>query len=85
MKFTGTDKIVQVLDKCDFVIASYLLGSADRGELRFDSDVDLALLLKDGMNPVYGQLRELSLQLSEAAGRMVDISVLSSRNLIYVH
>jgi len=78
-----TRKISEILQKSDFVMACYLLGSAAREELRFDSDIDLALLFQGGVTPDHGQIRALSLQLSEALGRMVDIGVLSSRNLVY--
>jgi len=80
-----TCKIVAILQSSEFVMACYLLGSAAREELRFDSDIDLALLFQKGVTPDHLQIRALSLQLSEALGRMVDIGVLSSRNLVYAH
>jgi predicted nucleotidyltransferase len=65
------------------VAAAYLLGSAAEGQLRPDSDVDVAVLPSstDGL-PLAARM-SLAAELSRIAGREVDLGVLTTRNLVY--
>ena len=56
--------------------AVYLFGSGARGELRPDSDLDLAALLAPGVDLSSEQRLELAADLASLAGRAVDLSVL---------
>lgn len=66
------------------ILSAYLLGSAVSGRMRPDSDLDIAVL-PVATAGLLGQvdIAELSTNLSLAAGRTVDVGILSSRNLIY--
>ena len=66
------------------IIAVYALGSVVRGELRRESDIDLALLLAPGATLSSAELVALSVQLAEILGRPVDLGLLSTRNLVYL-
>lgn len=65
------------------IAAAYLLGSAVAGQMRDDSDIDIALL------PIAGKTVSLQERLAMAAalelqlGRTVDIGVITSANLVY--
>ena len=63
--------------------SAYLLGSAARGTMRSDSDVDIAILPRAGIR--IGDLSRLSLaaDLSFASGLDIDIGILSAANLVY--
>jgi len=75
--------IKQQIDRDPRILSAYVLGSAVSGRLRPDSDLDIAVLPVAGkqLSPV--DLGELSASLSPAAGRNVDLGLLSSQNLIY--
>lgn len=66
------------------IVAVYALGSIVRGELRRESDIDLALLLAPGSALSSAELVSLSVQLTETLGRPVDLGLLSTRNLVYL-
>ena len=69
---------------CDLrILSAYVLGSAVSGRMRPDSDLDIAILPVAGKAMSQTDLMELSAALSLAAGRNVDLGVLSSQNLIY--
>jgi predicted nucleotidyltransferase len=76
-------RLVARLEKEEHLAAAYLLGSAVRGALRPDSDLDIALL------PVHGRViagedrLSLAADLEDLAGRPVDVGVLSTANLVY--
>jgi predicted nucleotidyltransferase len=65
------------------VVAAYLHGSAVKGCLRPDSDVDIALLLRPHTDPSPAFRLELAAQLGEIFNRDVDLGLLSTRNLVY--
>jgi predicted nucleotidyltransferase len=64
------------------VLATWLLGSASRGELRPGSDVDIAVMA-DGPDLGPSELCALAARLSLAAGREADVGSLTGRNLVY--
>ena len=76
--------IEQEIDSDRRILSAYLLGSAVSGRMRPDSDLDIAVLpvATAGLLSQV-DVAELSATLSLAAGRAVDVGVLSSRNLIY--
>jgi predicted nucleotidyltransferase len=65
------------------VLAWYLLGSAVRGELRADSDLDLAALPFQGITLDHWQLLEWAAEAGALFGRVVDVGILDSNNLVY--
>ncbi len=77
------EKICTVLKKDPRYAAAYLFGSAANGELRPDSDIDIAVLPSPGVFLIQMDLLKLSSLLEENCGREVDIGILSSKNLIY--
>ena len=76
--------IEQEIDHDRRILSAYVLGSAVSGRMRPDSDLDIAVLpvATAGLLSQV-DIAELSAALSLAAGRTVDLGVLSSRNLIY--
>ena len=80
---------VQIQKLCDRlssegrILAGYLLGSVVRGHFRDDSDMDLAVLLGPGRRMDLMARLELAADLSQVAGRTVDVGLLSTQNLIY--
>jgi len=77
------EKIVNELRGDSRFCAVYLLGSAARGQVRPDSDIDIALL------PVQGEKIDdimrlaLAADISFTSGLKLDIGILSSANLVY--
>ncbi len=87
MKLTREDqrKLITFLKKDNRIAAAYLLGSAASNTMRPDSDVDIALLLKRGLQLNSQDLLELVGILTWELGRAVDVGFLSSSNLVYAH
>ena len=75
--------IKQQIDRDPRILSAYVLGSAVSGRMRPDSDLDIAILPVAGKTLSQMDLMDLSASLSLAAGRNVDLGVLSSQNLIY--
>ena len=75
--------IEQEIDRDPRILSAYVLGSAVSGRMRPDSDLDIAVLPVAGGPLSQGDISELSATLSLASGRVVDVGILSSRNLIY--
>lgn len=65
------------------VLAWYLLGSAARGALRPDSDIDLAALPMPQVSLDRTALVAWGGELSLVVGRDIDIGVLDQSNLVY--
>ena len=63
--------------------AAYLLGSAASGQLRSDSDLDIALLPTRGARFQGRRLAELAADLETIAGLPVDLGILHTGNLVY--
>jgi predicted nucleotidyltransferase len=77
------ERIITVLKKDTRIAAAYLFGSAANGDLRSDSDIDIAVLSVPRICLTQMDLLKLSSQLEDHCGREVDIGILSSKNLIY--
>ena len=63
--------------------AAYLMGSAASGQLRSDSDLDIALLPTRGAQFPGRRLAELAADLETVAGLPVDLGILHTGNLVY--
>ena len=78
-----TEQVSCLLAERSDIAAAYLLGSAVTGNLRDDSDIDIALLpLKEQEITLQSRL-ELSAQLEMKFNRTTDIGVITAKNLIY--
>ena len=65
------------------ILAAYVLGSAVKGTLRPDSDLDFGLLLQPGATLSAREINALASTLTLSFERPVDIGLLSAHNLIY--
>jgi uncharacterized protein len=78
-----------ILDGCPGIAAAWLFGSAARGQLRPDSDVDIGLLLQDPKAKavdVYAMLGELTARLEVVvAPRSVDLVLLEHQGPVFAH
>ncbi len=71
------------LERHPSIAAAYLLGSAVQGRLRPESDLDVAVLpTRPHGLPIVERLA-LAAELSQAAGRDVDLGILSTSSLVY--
>ena len=78
-----TAHIGRIMGNYPAVAAVYLLGSAAAGVMRDDSDIDIALLPVDEQ-PISLQSRlEMAALLEAELHRVVDIGVITTKNLIY--
>lgn len=80
---SGTDAIHAFLLARDDVRLAYVFGSGARGELRPGSDLDVAVLF--AREPALEALDRLSFDLSEAAGRTVDLVLLGTAPPLLAH
>ena len=67
------------------ILALYALGSAVNGNMRPDSDIDLAVLVMPGTRLGALERAELAADASIILGRDVDLGELSSSNLVYAY
>lgn len=71
------------------VAAAWLFGSVARGQARRDSDIDIAVLLRDRsltLASSHRLVRTLAARLERAApGRPVDLVLLAAQSPIFVH
>lgn len=65
------------------ILAVYLLGSAVRGNLGPESDIDLALMLEEGAKMSSRERLEIASDLAYKLERSVDLGEISSANLVY--
>lgn len=65
------------------ILAAYLLGSANEGRMRPDSDVDIALMPEPGSGFSDLERLDLGARLGLALGRDVDLGVVGPENLVY--
>jgi predicted nucleotidyltransferase len=61
----------------------YLLGSALKGNMRRDSDIDVAVMLSAGDASSRSALMDMGAVLALKLGHEVDIGIVSSANLVY--
>lgn len=71
------------LEPLEGVLAWYLLGSAARGALRPDSDLDLAALPMPGVTLDFWTLSRWAVQASVLFGREVDTGIAAPPHLVY--
>ena len=74
--------IKQALEKDDRILAAYLLGSAATGQMRPDSDIDIAMMLVPGETLSGLEMMDLAASLTPRDGRSVDLGLLTSQNLV---
>lgn len=77
------DAAIGLLRAVPEICAAYLHGSAVKGGLRPDSDVDIAVLLFPGRSLEPAMRLELASELEAVLGRTVDLGLLSSANVVY--
>ena len=75
--------ILEIVRDDPRVLSVYLHGSAARDEMRRDSDLDLALLLKPKAQLTALERQEMANKLAYRLRREVDLGEISSRNLVF--
>ena len=78
-----TAQISRIMGNYPAVAAVYLLGSAVAGVMRDDSDIDIALLPVDEQSISLQSCLEMAALLEAELHRVVDIGVITTKNLIY--
>jgi uncharacterized protein len=68
-------------DNC--IIAVYLHGSYSKNKVRSDSDIDLAILVKPNKKISSMELLKMSGDLEIELKKVIDIGVVSAKNLVY--
>ena len=76
-------RLQQELAGVERLTAAFLIGSAARNQLRPDSDIDIAILLKSGTSFSPFEKINLAVRLGELCSREVDLGMLESQNLVY--
>ncbi len=77
------NEIVEECRRLEVVRAVYLLGSALKGTMRHDSDIDVALMLAENVASSRSALLDLGARLTLKLGHEVDLGIISSANLVY--
>lgn len=80
---TITKQISCIFGEYSDIAAVYLLGSAVVGELRDDSDIDIALLPMDERGISLQSRLGMAALLEGRLNRTVDVGVITANNLIY--
>jgi predicted nucleotidyltransferase len=75
--------IIAILQKNGKVGAAYILGSAASGEMRTDSDVDIAILPAEGQKISSLELADITAELSFESRYTIDTGLITSANLVY--
>jgi len=75
--------MVSVLSADNRIEGAVLHGSAANGLMRPESDVDIAILPAQGAHMNGMELAELGATLTAKAGRIVDVGIISAKNLVY--
>jgi len=79
------EKISKVLKRHKNIIFAYIFGSFARKEARADSDIDIAIFLKNpdiiDKNPMFEI--ELALEIEKVLNRPVDVRILNNKPLIF--
>lgn len=76
-------ELIDYLSHDKHILAIYLLGSILRDDFRDRSDIDIALLMKPGKNLAAQDRLLYMTELQTKCNRVVDLGVISSKNLIY--
>ncbi len=76
-------KLTEMLQQMSSICAVFIHGSAVKGGLRSDSDLDLAILPLSGERIATDERMALGGELALLVGREVDIGILSTNNLVY--
>ena len=79
------ERIVERLSKVDGLVAAYLFGSRARGSGSADSDVDVALWLREAPATFEAFPLELAGELEQALGLAVDVVVLNRAPTDLIH
>lgn len=80
------EKISQHLKSNEEIVFAYLYGSIARGEERQESDIDIAIYVKDPsliQDPHFET--KLALELEKLTKRSVDVRVINSGSLLFIH
>jgi predicted nucleotidyltransferase len=77
------DPILPIFESDSRVLGLYVLGSANSGGMRADSDVDLALMLEPGARMDALERATLAADAAYVLHREVDLGEVSSANLVY--
>lgn len=75
------NKCKDILIKNDKIIFAYIFGSYAKGNDRKDSDIDIAIYLKDNID-TYEYL-DMKMKLSEGVKREVDLVILNDANPLF--
>lgn len=75
--------VAELLSADERILAAYLLGSFGTERQRPDSDIDIAVMPRPDCRLTADELMDLAGALTAAAGRRVDVGLLSTQNLIY--
>lgn len=78
-----TKHLTSILKEKSGIAAAYLLGSAVTEKLRSDSDIDIALLPMENQEISLQSRLELAALLEAKLHRVIDIGVITAKNLIY--
>ena len=82
-KMINETLICSTFQKIHQVNAVYILGSAVNDKLRFDSDIDIAVLPAGGNHLALNLFSDIIAELSLQLGYPIDLGMISSANLIY--
>ena len=85
ISLTVDEHIISEFASDERVEAVYLLGSAASGNLRPDSDIDIAILPTAGGHLDVFVRNAMASSLALKLGREVDSGILSSKNLVYAY
>ena len=77
------NNIKEKLQQMSSICAVFIHGSAVKGSLRPDSDVDLAILPLSGERITADERMAMAGELAMLVGREVDLGILSTNNLVY--
>lgn len=77
------DKINNIIEKEDFVLAAYLFGSQTKGIANKYSDVDIAVLFDEQLKPEEYTDKQIAIMnnISQALNREADVIILNSASL----
>jgi len=76
-------RIIGRLQEDDRILAAYLMGSAASGNMRSDSDIDLAVLIAGNKNFTELERLKMASDLAFELEILLDIGEISSKNLVY--